>query len=269
MTHPFILNAQIASSMKEQYIDTQIGKIAIYIKEVKNTTPILFLHGVYFDHHLWDYYTSNIQQQTTIAIDMPLHGKSNLIDKNNWTLEDGASMLLEIMDSLAIDSCIAIGHSWGSMTIIRAAAKQPERFQKIGLCNMPFEAPNKRMIRQFKAQHWILPFRKFYTKQVAKALYGKQTLSENPALLEHLGQSMGLLLNKAIKQTDYAVIIHATDQTDRLKSLQIPTFALKGKEDYVPTPPQNISTTVVAGGHVSPLEVPEQVWEWMQLHFLD
>lgn len=246
-----------------QYIPTQLGPIAVYIKEVPNTQPIIFLHGIYYDHHLWNYYTSRIQQQTTITIDMPLHGKSQNIPMT-WNLEDCANMLLEILDSLDIPVVIGIGHSWGSMTLLRAAHQQPGRFAKLGLCNHPFEAPSPKTIRQFKAQHWVLPFRKFYTKQVAKATYGKAIYKANLTLLESLEHSMGQLSNKAVQYTDQAVIIQATNSQQLLEDLPLPVFSLQGQEDYVPKPPAGISSTVVEGGHVSPLEVPEEVWGWLQ-----
>lgn len=250
-----------------QYIPTQLGPIAVYIKEVPNTQPIVFLHGIYYDHHLWNYYTSRIHHQTTITIDMPLHGKSQATPMT-WDLEDCASMLLEILDSLEIPVVVGIGHSWGSMTLLRAAHQQPGRFAKLGLCNHPFEAPSPKTIRQFKAQHWVLPFRKFYTKQVAKATYGQAIYQQNPTLLEFLEHSMSQLSNKAVKYTDQAVIIKATNSQQLLEDLPLPVFSLKGQQDYVPTPPATIPLQVVEGGHVSPLEVPEQVWKWLQKNLL-
>jgi 3-oxoadipate enol-lactonase len=56
---------------------------------------------------------------------MPLHGHSRENIRPNWTLNDCADMLIEILDSLHIPRVIAIGHSWGSMTILRAAHKHP------------------------------------------------------------------------------------------------------------------------------------------------
>ena len=60
-----------------QFINTKIGKIAVHTIERKSDNlPIIFLHGVYFDHHLWDNQVSEINDRTVITLDMPLHGKS-------------------------------------------------------------------------------------------------------------------------------------------------------------------------------------------------
>jgi 3-oxoadipate enol-lactonase len=127
--------------MEKIQINTNIGRIAVFKKEVQSDKiPVVFLHGVYFNHHLWDNQLAQISDRTVFAIDMPWHGESTENIQKKWTLNDCSEMLLEILDSLQIPQIIAIGHSWGSMTILRAAAKNPEKFASLGLCNMPFEA---------------------------------------------------------------------------------------------------------------------------------
>jgi pimeloyl-ACP methyl ester carboxylesterase len=240
-------------------INTNLGKIAVYPKLVdSDKTPIIFLHGVYFDHHLWDEVIDSIQDRTTYSVDMPFHGLSKEITKNDWSLNDCAEMLLEILDSLKITKVIAVGHSWGSMTILRAASKQPERFESVLLCNMPFFAATKKQKLTFGLQHSMLIFRNFYTKQAVKALFGKTSLKENPSLIDQLKRPMNLLSNAQIKHTDKAVIAEAEDASELIKNLKVRALDLKGIEDYVPEPPK-IETIVIGGGHISPLEQPQEV----------
>jgi pimeloyl-ACP methyl ester carboxylesterase len=249
--------------METKFIKTSLGDISVRVKEVNNTMPIIFLHGVYFDHNLWNYQTERIAGRTVVTIDMPFHGQSKHITKKNWTLDDCAIMLLEILDALKVEKTIAIGHSWGSMTILRAAHKAPKRFQAIGLCNMPFDAATTKVKLQFKFQHLMLGFRKFYVKQVAKAMYGKETFANNPSLLNMLESSFRELENKEVIHTDTSVIINAENTEQLIQSLKVPARALKGKEDYVPQS-KHLQTQVVAGGHVSPLEVPVEVYAFVK-----
>lgn len=241
------------SNMKTQVISTQIGHIEIQQKIVENTIPVIFLHGVYFDHYLWNYQVSKITDRTVISIDMPLHGNSKEKVGINWSLEDCGNMLIEILDSLNHLKVIAIGHSWGSMTILRAASTNPERFKSIGLYNMPTEAGTKKIKRQFNIVHLLIPFRSFYTKQVAKSIFGKQSLKEHPELLEYLDLSMSKLTADEIKATDQNVIVAADDASELVEKLKVPALSLKGAEDYVPIH-KSIQMTIVKGGHVSPLE---------------
>lgn len=253
-------NTPKITTMDASTINTSIGKIAYYQKKVKGTIPIIFLHGVYYDHNLWNYQVSRITDHTTITVDMPLHGQSKDLRKADWNMEDCTNMLLEILDSLKIERCYAIGHSWGSMTILRAASKHPERFIGLGLCNMPVEGGSFGAKLQFGVQHTLLPFRKFYTKQVAKAMFGEESRAQSPEVVEYLELSMSRLSNKDIIQTDKAVISNVNSGYPYLDNLVVPAFAIKGKEDYVPTL-KTINTTLVEGRHTSPLEQPEKVME--------
>ncbi len=255
---PINLTAMSKPQIQENNITTSIGDIKVYQQIVPNTTPIILLHGVYYDHNLWNYYTSRITDRTVITIDMPHHGKSKHIKKKNWNMNDCKNMLLEIIDSLAYKQVYAIGHSWGSMTILRAASEEPSKFKAIGFCNMPFQEGNRSTRLKFSFQHFMLSFRTFYTKQVVKAMFGKEAIQNKPEAIEYLDYTMSLLTNKEVKQTDKAVISHVDNGEQYLSKLTVKVIALKGKDDYVETP-KNIHTTIVEGSHTSPLEQPQKV----------
>ena len=101
----------MSTSAKTTFVQTKIGKIAIQKTErITDKPPIIFLHGVYFDHHLWDEQINHIDDRMVITIDMPFHGKSREITKAEWSLNDCADMLIEILDSLHLPKIIAVGH---------------------------------------------------------------------------------------------------------------------------------------------------------------
>lgn len=255
------LKAQTSTHMERTIIETQIGQIAVFLsKSDSPKTPIVFLHGVYFDHHLWENQVNSIHDRMVIAIDMPMHGESKSFIKSDWNLEDCANMLLEILDTLKIKKVIAIGHSWGSMTIIRAAHKNPNSFLALGLCNMPFKQPTKKEISNIKLQHSAMIFKKLYMNEAAKSLMSKKSIAKNPDLVNKLITSMSKLTNKEIKYTDKAVRMNAKDASILINSITIPMIALIGEEDYVGIPPK-IETTIIPGGHVSPIEEPSYVIE--------
>jgi 3-oxoadipate enol-lactonase len=246
--------------LQQYHIETSVGSIAVYVRRIaSDAVPIILLHGVYFDHHMWDYHVSHIEDRTTIAIDMPWHGRSKERIIENWSLENCTEMLLEILDSLGIQRVLAVGHSWGSMTILRAAHVHPERFAAIGLCNMPFQASSMVRNMLFRLNHTLLGLRDFYTLQVAKALFGTQALREEPSLLAPLQRPMDVLSDEQIRHIDTTVIVRARDTSEMLANVTVKALALRGDEDYVPVPPNTIETIHVKGGHVSPLEQPEHV----------
>lgn len=254
------IHSIMITSAQSKTISTGIGDIAVHINvNPSENTPIIFLHGVYFDHHLWDKQTEAINDRTVITVDMPLHGESISNVPKKWTLNDCADMLITILDSLHMNKVIAVGHSWGSMTILRAASKHPERFQSIGFCNMPFKEMPKAQKMMFNMQHSMLIFKNFYMNVTGKvALFSKESVKQHPELLDFLKASMSKLSNADIRRIDKYVVTGADDATELIKSLKVNALALKGKDDYVPIP-DPIKTTIVNGGHASPIESPDDV----------
>jgi len=246
-------------------VKTQVGDIAVYLKpgSIADKKPLIFLHGVYLDHHLWDDQVDEINDRTVVTVDMPFHGASRSISKFNWSLDDCADMLIEILDALNMPTVIAIGHSWGSMTILRAAHRHPKRYEGVLLCNMPFQRAGIVQKTVFFFQHFLLPLREFYMTQAAKSLFAVNSLREKPGLMDRLKKTMRVLSNRQIKWIDKAVIVDAPDSTDLIRSLKVKAVALKGVDDYVPTPP-HIDTVMVQGGHISPMEAPREVLGYIQ-----
>lgn len=251
------------SNMTPKFIKTSIGEIACYEKKVEGTTPIIFLHGVYYDHHLWNYFTSRITDRTVLAIDMPLHGNSKNITKKDWNLNECVNMLEDILNALHYEKVYAVGHSWGSMTILRGATKFPERFEKIGLINMPLDNSGFGTKLLFGFQHFFVGLRGFYLTQVAKAMMSNDSRKAHPEAVEYLQLSMGKLSNKEIRKIDRTVILNADDGHQYVEKLKVPGLALKGIDDYVGTP-ANIETIIVEGKHTSPLEQPQKVMELIE-----
>ena len=248
--------------MTQSFVLTNLGSIAVYQKTVPDSIPIIFLHGVYFDHDLWNYHAHSITGRTVVTVDMPFHGKSKNIFKVNWNMEDCARMLLEVLDSIGVDQVYAVGHSWGSMTILRAATQSPERFKAIGLCNMPFNKGDFANRLKFIFQHLVLPLRSFYTNQVAKAMFSESSRRNKPQIVEYLHTSMSLLTDKEVRKTDKAVITHVDDGKPYLDKLRTPALSLKGIQDYVGIP-ESIEMRVVDGAHTSPLEEPDKVLDFI------
>ena len=222
--------------------------------------PIVFLHGLYFDQHLWHEQVTAIDDRTVILLDMPHHGASTSINKPCWTLADCATMLLDILAELNIHSVIAVGHSWGGRTIAQAALMKPEVFAAIGLCNIPFQKSPRSLKVLTTIQHTLLSFRSFYITQTGKSLYGKNSLATRPELLQQLREPMAKLKNREIKHADRTVRIQSRDASEDLQRLQVPVIAIAGEEDYVGVPPI-ANVRIVEGGHISPLEAPERVNE--------
>ena len=243
--------------MQERKIPTILGTVSATLDERNDAEePIVFLHGVFLSKSLWADYGSSLTNRTHIYIDMPSHGASENVGRD-WTLEECAAMLIEILDNLKIKKCVAIGHSWGSMTALRAASSFPDRFSALGLFNMPFKRTTGMAPLGFIVQKLMTLFPTFYAKQAAKALYSPSVLLAHPEYSTQMQERLAARPPKEIARTIEAVILNAKDTSSLVSNLSIPALATVGETDYVGVP-KGIDSQKVAGGHISPHEAQQE-----------
>lgn len=242
--------------MKERLIQTKLGQISVAVDERGTGIPLVFMHGVFLDKTLWAVCDSNFTGRTHIYIDMPAHGASSNVG-HDWCLNDCSEMLMHILNELDVTRCIIIGHSWGSMTALRAASMDSSRFVAMGLFNMPFKRSVGIGRLAFKMQKLMTGFPRFYARQAAKSLYTKSILSARHELSIMMQKRLAVRTSREISRVIDAVILNAEDTTHLLNTLNVPALAIIGETDYVGVPPE-VKTLTVPGGHISPHEAPAE-----------
>lgn len=238
-------------------VRTILGDINVEVRGTGEAIPIVFLHGVFLNRHLWDSYLDKFTNHPCITIDMPAHGQNRDVGRD-WSLNECVTMLLTILDELNIAKTVLVGQSWGSMVGLRAANHAPERFAGLLLCNMPLNRARGLGRVRFLAQRPLLSFRSFYATQAARSLYSQTSLAQHPEFITSMQSRLAARPGQEIWRTIKAVILDAEDSSHLVESLQVPALALKGREDYVPSPPK-IETWEVPGGHISPHEAHREV----------
>lgn len=245
--------------MEEMSINTNLGSISVSIDNRSSNTSVVFLHGVFLDKSLWSDVAKDLPEVTRVYIDMPAHGKSSNVDRD-WSLDNCVEMLMEIIDELKIETCILIGHSWGSMTALRAATKYPDSFRALVLLNMPFKKTLGIRRIGFMLQKLMLFFPKFYAAQAAKSLYSNETLLKRPELIKDMQDRLSQRTAKELSRVIDAVILAPDDASKLITQLQVPAVAVIGEEDYVGKH-ESLETWTVSGGHISPHEAVTNVKE--------
>lgn len=218
--------------------------------------PIVFLHGIYLDSSLWDDVTADLPGHRLLMIDMPGHGESPA-PKRDWSLNDCVAMLQRVLDAMGISKCVAVGHSWGAMTVLRTACLHPERFESLCLLNMPFHKTTGKRRLGFRVQKLLAAFRSFYAKQAAKALYTPSFTARRPEIAGRMQMSVAAKSRRGIARLIDAVILEPDDARHLIASLKVPAVFMVGEHDSVGMPP--VETLVVPGGHISPHEAPAEV----------
>lgn len=238
-------------------IMTTTGSIAVEKREATIEPihpPLVFLHGVFLDRTLWSKLPLQISDRDQIFIDMPVHGESTAVG-DAWSLADCVNMLETILDQLGIGTCVAIGHSWGGMTILRSASDAPDRYAALGFFNTPFRRVTGLSRFGFQFQKWLLAFPNSYGRQAAKALYSTEFLNKHPNTTDEFSHRFEAHPRSEFARVIDAVLLQPKSTGELFSKLNVPCLAVVGESDYVGHPP-SIETVTVPGGHVSPHEAP-------------
>ena len=113
------------------------GKAAFVYTAAHEIDPgkpsVAFVHGAGLDHswfglqsRYFGYHGWNV-----LALDLPGHGRSQ--GPPIATIGGMADWVLKVLDKLSIAKAVLVGHSMGSLVALEAAARRPERVEKIAL----------------------------------------------------------------------------------------------------------------------------------------
>jgi pimeloyl-ACP methyl ester carboxylesterase len=103
---------------------------------------VIFIHGVLNDHSVWILQTRYLAHHgfNVLAVDLPGHGKSAGANRDIApckTVEEAADFILALLDAVGVTNAALVGHSFGSLIAIEAAArdavKNPNKIKHLAL----------------------------------------------------------------------------------------------------------------------------------------
>lgn len=98
--------------------------------DVSKPTAV-FIHGVLNDHSVWILQTRYFANHgwNVLALDLPGHGRSG--GKAPASVQEAARNVIALLDAAGVDKAILIGHSFGSLIAMHAAAEHAERVSQL------------------------------------------------------------------------------------------------------------------------------------------
>ena len=98
----------------------------------------VFLHGVLNDHSVWGLQTRYFAHHgwNVLAPDLPGHCRS--AGEPPRTVEQAADFALALLDAAGVKQAALVGHSFGSLAALEAAARLPERVSHLALVGTAF-----------------------------------------------------------------------------------------------------------------------------------
>jgi pimeloyl-ACP methyl ester carboxylesterase len=111
---------------------------------------VVFIHGVLNDHSVWILQTRYLAHHgfNVLAVDLPGHGKSAGFHRDIapcLSVEAAADFIIALLDTADIKSAALVGHSFGSLIALEAAArdtsKNPSRIKHLAMVGTAFPMP--------------------------------------------------------------------------------------------------------------------------------
>ena len=94
---------------------------------------VVFVHGALHDHSCWNLLARWCAHHGygVLAVDLPAHGRSEGPPRAD--IESLAQWLLALLDAAGVERVTLVGHSMGSLTVLEAAARAPDRAERLVL----------------------------------------------------------------------------------------------------------------------------------------
>jgi len=106
---------------------------SIYYQVEGQGTTLILLHGFMEDMSMWSVHSATLSNQyCVISIDLPGHGKSEVIS-NNHSMELMADLVKQVMDLEQVKKAVLVGHSMGGYATLAFAEKYPGSLLGFGL----------------------------------------------------------------------------------------------------------------------------------------
>ena len=99
---------------------------------------VLFIHGVLNDHSVWILQTRYLahHQWNVLAVDLPGHCRS--AGEPPASVEQAAQFIIDLLDAAGVQQAALVGHSFGALIALQAAALAPQRVSQLVLAGVAF-----------------------------------------------------------------------------------------------------------------------------------
>jgi 3-oxoadipate enol-lactonase len=229
-------------------------------------TPLVLLHGYPLDRRLWDEVVPLLENQFDLILpDLRGFGGSSTVDAF-YTMEDFASDIAGLLDSLGIQKTAIAGHSMGGYVALAFARLYPERVTGLGLISSQVlaDTPAKREDR-FKTAAEVAD------KGPASVVETMAPKFTNDPRLQEFARSSMELQQPAAYIGALKAMGERVDSTHLLESIHYPVVIVHGDADQlIPIDrarevkaglPDAYLVEITGAGHMPMMEAKEKTAE--------
>ena len=205
----------------------------VYIK--KDSTPLVFIHGVGLDHQMWKPQIENFNEFSTITYDLLGHGKTPC-KKEKLNLADFSNQLNKILEQLNIEKIHLVGFSLGSLIALDFASKSEDKIDKLILIGTTYKRSREErslVIDRYNQAKLNKPI----SKQALKRWFTDEYLEKNPKTYDLF---MDILNKNSVDHKNflkaYELFANHEDNTQVIQNITSKTLVMTGSDDPGSTP---------------------------------
>ena len=219
---------------------------------------VVFIHGVLNDHSVWILQSRHFAHHgwNVLAIDLPGQGRSR--GAPPASVEKAADSVLALLDAVGAPQAALVGHSFGSLIALQAAATAPERVSHLVLCGTAFPMKVSPALLDAsvnapeKAIHMVNVFSHSTLSPPPSALGpGTWLYGASRALMRRM-----LASNRAVNvfHTGFKACDDYAGGEQAMAAVQCPTLFIVGRHDQM-TPPKSARNLARLGKSARVVEV--------------
>jgi proline iminopeptidase len=136
----------------ELFFDVDGAKVRAGAEEMRTLPTVVLVHtGPGLDHVPYKDHVGAalVDVAQLVYVDLRGCGRSDRSEPAHWNVETWADDLRALMDELAIERPIVLGHGWGCFTALRYAQRWPDHLQKLVLANPSARVVPARIVARF------------------------------------------------------------------------------------------------------------------------
>jgi len=233
---------------------------------------IIFIHGVLNDHSVWILQTRYLAHHgyNVLALDLPGHCRSD--GPPPASVEEAADFVIALMHAAGLAKAALVGHSFGSLIALEAAARAPERVSHLVLVGTAFPMKVSPTLLENSIKHPLSAIDMVNT-------FSHSTLAPPPSALgpgTWLYGGARALMRRVLASNPGINLFHAgfkacddyRNGTAAMAQVQAPTLFILGRQDQM-TPPKAAQSLIdnaahsqvvqLEGGHQLMTEAPDGV----------
>lgn len=248
-----------------QSVTTRFGPVSC-----RQTSPegkcLFLLHGIGGNADAWTkQYATLGKRFRVVGWDAPGYGTSFDFKAESPPLEDYADAFIATLDALEVDQATVLGHSFGGLIAACAAARNPERIERLVLTacssgHATYEEARRQSILRTRLDAFSTGGTSTYARSRVKTLL---SVDPSPAVVEEAVRVMSQIRQPGFPQATR--MVSASDIFPYLPKLSMPTRVICGTADQVTPTALNkkIADTIPGAGFVT----LEGAGHWLFLEF--